>query len=124
MMVVIGVTVDAVMGLLETKRQEDGNAMNDLSAADVVDQILARRQRDQQSDRQSCFFSLEKATKRYLSCFSFIVTTTQPTERHAKPLLLSREATKRSLSCFFSSCEGDNATDGKSLPLACHVRYC
>jgi hypothetical protein len=42
MMMVFGVTADAIMGLLETKRQEDPNATVELSAADVVDHMLAR----------------------------------------------------------------------------------
>jgi hypothetical protein len=33
-------TVDAIMGLLETKKQEDRNATVELSAADVVDQSV------------------------------------------------------------------------------------
>ena len=39
---VFGVTADAIMGLLETKRQEDRNATVELSAADVADHMLAR----------------------------------------------------------------------------------
>jgi hypothetical protein len=41
MMIVLGVTADAIMGLLETKRQEDPNATVKLSAADVVDHMHA-----------------------------------------------------------------------------------
>jgi hypothetical protein len=37
MTIVLGVTADAIMGLLETKRQEDPNATVKLSAADGGD---------------------------------------------------------------------------------------
>jgi hypothetical protein len=39
---VFGATADAIMGLLETKRLEDPNTTVELSAADVVDHMLAR----------------------------------------------------------------------------------
>ena len=42
MMMVFGVTADGIMGLLETKRQEDPNATVELSAVDVMDHMLAR----------------------------------------------------------------------------------
>jgi hypothetical protein len=42
MMMVFGVPTDAIMGLLETKRQEDRNATVELSAADVGYHMLAR----------------------------------------------------------------------------------
>jgi hypothetical protein len=43
-MMVTGVTIDAIMGLIETKtkRQEDRKDTVEISAADVVDHMLAR----------------------------------------------------------------------------------
>jgi hypothetical protein len=41
-LMVVGVPAEAIIGLLETKRQEDRNAMVELSAVDVVDHRLAR----------------------------------------------------------------------------------
>jgi hypothetical protein len=42
MMIVFGLPVDAIMGLIETKRREDQNATVEVSVADVMDHKLAK----------------------------------------------------------------------------------